>query len=353
MAFPSPSGPNSSIWKLKDVWVANSGDNWPDSTFDRAVFGGGVVTGSPSGINLIQFLTLATSGDAADFGDLAVTRTNLSAGQVNSKTRGLFSGGYQPAPSGPGNINNIDYITIATTGNALDFGDLNYKPRGSACLSSSTRGVVSGGVGSIPSQGDGSNYVFNNIDFVTIATTGNATDFGNLATDNGQAGGVANATRGLFGGGYSIPPPHTSRPSKDIVEYITIASTGNSTDFGDLSSSKRLNQGVGNTTRALIAGGSANPSGTGSNVIDYFTIASTGNATDFGDLVAVSTRLAGAADNTITGVFAGGNQTPSGNVNVIQSVTIASTGNATDFGDLTNASSFSGSASTQKASGSG
>ena len=121
MAFPSPSGPNSSIWKLKDVWVANSGDNWPDSTFDRACFAGGSVSGTNT--NVIEFLTLASSGNAADFGDLTGTRTSMPAGQANSKTRGLYSAGYESHP-GPGNINNIEYITINTTGNATDFGDL-------------------------------------------------------------------------------------------------------------------------------------------------------------------------------------------------------------------------------------
>ena len=349
MAFPSPSGPNSSIWKLKDVWVANSGDNWPDASFDRACFAGGSTPASNT--NVIEFLTLASSGNAADFGDLTVTRSVLAAGQSNSKTRGLFAAGYANHP-GPGNINTIEFITINTTGNATDFGDLLYSPRGAASLSSSTRGIVSGGVGNIPSQGDGSNYVFENINFITIATTGNASDFGNLATDNAQAAGVANSTRGLFGGGYSIPPPHSSRPSKDIVEYITIASTGNSLDFGDLSSSKRLNQGMGSTTRALIGSGSLNPGSHSSNVIDYFTIASTGNATDFGDLVANYSQGGGAADNNTTGVFAGGSQSPTGDVNVIQSVTIASTGNASDFGDLTVAGhDTGGSVSSQKASG--
>ena len=350
MAFPSPSGPNSSIWKLKDVWVANRGDNWPDATFDRACFAGGTTSGTAT--NVIEFITVASAGNATDFGDLTVTRSVLSAGQANSKTRGLFSSGYQASP-GPGNINTIEFITLNTTGNATDFGDLLFSPRGAASLSSSTRGIVAGGVGNIPSQGDGSNNVFNNINFVTISTTGNASDFGNLATANGQAAGVANATRGLFGGGYYIPgTPGDPRPSRNIVEYITIASTGNSLDFGDLSSSKRLNQGMGSTTRALIGSGSLNPGSNSSNVIDFFTIASTGNATDFGDLVANYSQGGGAADNNITGVFAGGSQSPAGDVVDIQSVTIASTGNASDFGDLTIVGHDNGgSVSSQKASG--
>ena len=68
------------------------------------------------------------------------------------------------------------------------------------------------------------------------------------------------------------------------------------------------------------------------NTIDYITTASTGNATDFGDL---NTAVQGAGGTRINrGLFAGG-EPASGNTNVIDYITIASTGNGTDFGDLT------------------
>ena len=72
-------------------------------------------------------------------------------------------------------------------------------------------------------------------------------------------------------------------------------------------------------------------SGIATNVIEYITIASTGDATDFGDLTVARYRL-GAASSSIRGVFAGGNTGSA--VNVIDFITIASTGNATDFGDM-------------------
>jgi hypothetical protein len=62
---------------------------------------------------------------------------------------------------------------------------------------------------------------------VTIASTGNATDFGDLLNPVTQTSGTSNSTRGVIGLG-SIGSP------SNIIEYITIASTGNSTDFGDL-----------------------------------------------------------------------------------------------------------------------
>ena len=69
------------------------------------------------------------------------------------------------------------------------------------------------------------------------------------------------------------------------------------------------------------------------NVIQYITIASTGNAQDFGDL-AVAVRSGGPGSNSISGITMGGYTGPSQS-NVIQEVTIASTGDSADFGDLT------------------
>ena len=41
----------------------------------------------------------------------------------------------------------------------------------------------------------------NTIDYITTASTGNATDFGDLNTAVQGAGGTSNSTRGLFAGG--------------------------------------------------------------------------------------------------------------------------------------------------------
>ena len=94
--------------------------------------------------------------------------------------------------------------------------------------------------------------------------------------------------------------------------------------------------GASSTTRGIIAGGDA--SGGLQNVIQYVTIPSGGNATDFGDLIAAKYRHAGMSSSTL-GIFGGGG-IASGENNVIEFVTIASTGNSTDFGDLTAALAF-------------
>ena len=42
---------------------------------------------------------------------------------ASNKTRGLFAGGYDPNASPSNYINTIEYVNIATGGDATDFGD--------------------------------------------------------------------------------------------------------------------------------------------------------------------------------------------------------------------------------------
>jgi hypothetical protein len=156
----------------------------------RGLFGGGTrgVFGSwrtktPTvlNINTIDYITIATLGDALDFGDLVEVAT-ANAPSSNS-IRGIWGGGQASA----GNI--IQYITIASTGNAQDFGDLNLARSQTAGTSNSTRGVFAGG--SDPSS------VTNTIEFVTISTLGNAADFGDLTLARRQLSGLSDAHGGL------------------------------------------------------------------------------------------------------------------------------------------------------------
>ena len=121
-------------------------------------------------------------------------------------------------------------------------------------------------------------------------------------------------------------------PSRvNTVEFVTIASAGNAQDFGDLTSGTSGGGALSSNTRALYGGGES-PSYT--NVIEFFTIASAGNATDFGDMITAVASLYGGTSNNIRGVFVAGFKSPGTNVNSIEHVTIATTGDAKDFGDL-------------------
>jgi hypothetical protein len=200
----------------------------------------------------------------------------------------VFGGGYNASA-----VNTIDYISIETTGNATDFGDLTLARYNIGACSSSTRGVFGGG-------NDSSNRS-NVLDYVTIATTGNAIDFGDiLAPTDSVPSGCGSSTRGIFGGGF-ISGGYTN-----VIQYITIASVGNAIDFGDLIDPTGYSGACSSTTRGVWAGGDR-PSGSGgvSAVIAYVTIASTGNATNFGNLPASRSGLAGCSNST-RGLFGGG-----------------------------------------------
>ena len=140
------------------------------------------------------------------------------------------------------------------------------------------------------------------------------------ASRRAHAGSGNSGTRGLWAGGYVSSFVNT-------IDYVTIATLGNAVDFGDLTASRGQLTGLSNTTRTLFAGG-----GSYSNTIDYVTNDTTGNATDFGDLTA-SLDQVGTCSSTTRGVMGGGNTGSFSNV--IQYVTIATPSNADDFGDLT------------------
>ena len=278
----------------------------------RGLFGGG----DPGNVSTINYITIASMGNAFDFGDLSESR--LGAGSAASSTRSLFAGGYHS-----GNKDTIDFVTIATTGNAVAFGELVGADRHEiAGASNSTRGLFAGGSKSA------SPNLSNEIEYVTIASLGDATDFGNLTLARRNTTGVMSPTRAVFCGGRNdTPSPSTQQEEMD---YVTIATTGNALDFGDLTVARGRMGSVCSSTRGVIGGGEGSPAD--SNVIDYITIASTGNAQDFGDMINASEGDTGGCSNSLRGVFGG--HSPSTR-NIMEYVTISSTGNSQDFGDLT------------------
>lgn len=214
-----------------------------------------------------------------------------------------------------GATNIIEYFTITTTGNATDWGDLLATGEALTGGGNSIRGICAGG---------GNNV----IQFIVYATEGNATDFGDMARVVGFAGGTSsasNTTRAVF-------VSHNFGSGLDTLDYITIASAGNSTDFGDMSRTKHQLCGMASSAgRGVFAGGRVSSY---YDDIEYITIASTGNVTDFGNLSAVRALLQSCSSAT-RGVIAGGRISGSGaKLNTIEYITMGSTGNTTDFGDL-------------------
>ena len=288
-----PAGATKTCEKIE---IATTGDatdfgdlSETSSTFDgcssstRGVVFGGQVAASPYASDKIEFFTIASDGGSNDFGTL--TRTLRYAGSANSSTRGLAAGSYSPTKT-----NIIDFVTIATTGNASDFGDLIAARQIDTGTSSPTRAVFAAGEGSNPGHPESnpaSPYAENIIEFVTIATLGNSQNFGDISSNLWGVGTTGNSTRGLFFGGRN--PTQT-----DTIESITIATKGNAVDFGNLLAATGYANGSSNKTRGVIGGGEV-PSG--QNVLQFVTISTAGNSTDFGDLATKRARGAAFSDS--------------------------------------------------------
>ena len=215
----------------------------------------------------------------------------------------------------------IEYWNIASEGNAVDSGfDLSVGVHAHAAAGSRTRAVIAGG----RSSGGAPWAEKNEIQYFQMASLSNTIDFGDLTATVGRHDGHSNQTRMITGGGQS---------SNDLMNLIIISSTGNATDFGNLTLGREGTSACGSSTRAIWAGGNYYaPAETSTNRIDYATIATTGNAVDFGDLTN-NRYFCSAMCNPVRAAWAQGYITPSGAVNTIDYTTIATTGNVTDFGD--------------------
>ena len=159
------------------------------------------------------------------------------------------------------------------------------------------------------------------IEFFNMDSTGDASDFGNLTDGRWGIGSGSDRTRGVFAGG-------DSPGDVDTIDFITFSSTGNATDFGNLSANRRYTTGGSDYTRSLFAGGASGPV----NTIEYVTTQSTGNAIDYGDLTSARQSGAQSACSPTRAVFGGGDPST---VNIIDYVTTSTLGNAADFGDKT------------------
>ena len=296
-----------------------NGDEWRQFTYiadiqnspgsrGRALFGGGDdANGLLSNISSLQFMTL---GNAVNFGELTVARTN--PGGCSSEIRAIFAGGEAPSAN-----NTIDYNAIASGGTGADFGNLASNHRYKAGCSSSTRGLF--GAGSTPSA-------TNIIEYVEIMTTGDAIDFGDLMGNSMQnSGSFASQVRGFFvDKGLSL---------NQECQVVTIASKGNSISYlpqglpgGDADGD--AGRGCSNSFRGIFVGAGQTKN------IDCIDLVSDGITYDFGDMTQ-SKYGVGCSASPLRGVLYGG-WTPT-RQNTIEFVTFTSMGNAIDFGDATHA----------------
>jgi len=277
----------------------------------RGVFAGEIV---------MDYVAIATNGNATDFGDMSVGNGGKGAACSNG-SRGVMT---------TSNDATMGYITVSTLGNTTVFGELtsNYTNGAEATSNHLDRGMWMGGYG----NDSGSYQLYNVIDYITISTTGNAVDFGdlNVTSWGGAAGCSTTSGRAFLGIGHENG---TGNPSTSISYFNTLA-LGNASDFGNLSYAVEWASAIADSTRGIIAAGvqsSGNEKG-----MEYITIANTGNATDFGDTTGVLTYRSGTCGNNVRGLIGGGyNYGTSSGWATIDVITIQTTGNAADFGDLT------------------
>ena len=298
----------------------------------RAVFGGGYGPSSPyPNLNTLDMVNITTAGNAVDFGDLTVGRSANTMG--GSATRGIFAAGRFPGPTNA--LRTIDYVTFTSEGGANDFGDLKNDVNTSAGFSDATRGIFSGGY-------DGNNSPYPRtkaMTYVNIASTGDSNDFGDAIEVGRRDVSFSNATRGFTcGANNKIDSPSPNTNTKRI-EMTIIQTTGSTVTFGELgmdngtfmTGALNCHGGAASQTRGIIFSGKGSPAAT-RNVIEYLTLTTFGNSVNFGDMLTSSTS--GGSTATGNQIRAVVKTTSANDGNVLEQVTIASTGNATDFGDL-------------------
>ena len=307
----------------QDRWYEMATDSPTLDGGTRGVFAGGGDPADPT-LDVMDFITISTSGNAADFGDLSSNRRHChgvgsrtrnfvmggysdSAGQVRNtveasvfasgggsssfcnltasryvgaaggnSTRGLYGCGN--SPNAPTIVASIDVFDLYSGTTAIDFGDMTVSRQDTAGSANIIRFVIAGG--NTPSGH------LNTMDFVTISTLGDGTDFGDLTSISIHNGGASSSTRGVFGG---IAP--TTVANCDKIEYATL---GDSIDFGDMTVSRNVHAGVSDCVRIAIAGG--NVPGSRTNVIDYTTFSTGGSFADFGDLTDIRSQLSGGSN---------------------------------------------------------
>ena len=172
-------------------------------------------------------------------------------------TRAVLAGGYSP-----GAVNTMDFFNVDAAGNATDFGDLTTSQYYAGGFGSRAFGFVAG-----------SSSSSNKIERWVFASTGSSADYSDLSQTRSEAAAMSNSTRGVIAGG-----------GRSDIEYITMSSTATGVNFGNLAHGNniRYSNGCGNSTRGIIYDGVLSPN-TATNVIEYVTISTLGNASDFGD----------------------------------------------------------------------
>ena len=293
----------------------------------RGIIGGGSGT-AVKHLQTISYISIPTTGNPIEFGDLLQPVDGM--GGVSSSIRAVMFGGTQNPgnPASQATVNTMQYVTIQSQGNSIDFGDLVGTHRYPGSATNGTRAIMFGGSGSPGYREE--------IETFNISTLGNSVDTGGVAQRTSLMEQVYSPTRAIFVSGYTPSSTLYNQGTVDniskFMKYINITSTGSAVDFGEMY--LRSGTGVSNNTRGVIGGG-GNPYFP-LNDLYHITIASLGKFEQFGDLIeAGSSRGNGNMSTQTRGVFIGGITPAPARVNTMEYVTFSSLGDGVMFGDLT------------------
>ena len=295
--------------------------------------GRGVSNGSKPSTTTLQMIEIATTGNAVDFGDMF--DGGYGAGAAGNSTIGVSAGGFTLQQS-------MGYFVFSSGGGQSDFGDLQQNQWVPFGVSNNIRGVFGGSYYSVDYNTPWEPNGFS--EYIQFATKGDASNFGVRVPTYGSAS-INSSTRGIYVGGrqrypgelaggdsrYQWSAPATTQSAVTYIRKIEMATLGEEEHFGELGFAGAYSMGVSSTTRGCVGGRGGNL-GSQVNTIDFITISTQGDSTDFGDLT--EARGAGASCSSHTrGVFMGGNN-PSATSKTMDYITISTAGNAVDFGDL-------------------
>ena len=242
-------------------------------------------------VTTIQTLNPNTKGNTTDFGDLTQSRGSIQG--LSSATRAVFSGGDKGGNclgAGYCPITFMDYISLNTGGTAQNFGSLantvsTNHIRGGQGTCDGTSGFICGGYGGNNSATTA--VYLSHVQKITIASTGNAITFGNLSL--ARYGGVANTdgTKVVSGGGHNV----VNAP-RSTIDYFSNASGGTATSFGSFIQARRNVSSACDGTRTVVSGTTSDG---GRTTIEYYTMATPGNALVFGDDTSTRSHCGGTS----------------------------------------------------------
>ena len=178
------------------------------------------VTGYNGSANVqtMEKWNMASLGSSINYYQGKKTEAQYDFGCGSDGVRGLTFGGEGPG----GETTTIDFFSIYSDGDAIDFGDLLSEGRGGKQLMHGARGFRAGG--------DVNNTQYDGIEVWEIGTLGNASDHGELTQGRYYAASTSDGIRNVTVSG--------TDPGVNTMDYHASYSAGSAIDFGDLTETK-------------------------------------------------------------------------------------------------------------------